>query len=236
MSSTANLQLPLLSQAQAQKHVTVNEALSILDSVAQLTLESVTTVAPPVSPLEGQGYLVPAGATGGWAGQDGTVVIYANGGWVHVSPRAGWRAFVKDEGRQYVCDGWAWQPDAVALSWYGAGVAVRVIESVHTIVNGTSNQVSLSIPAYSTVLGVTARVASTVTGTLTGWRLGVAGSSARYGYGLGLSAASWGYGINCQPLNYWEDTPLVVTAENGVFSGGSVRLAVQLIRLGVPRM
>ena len=38
MAETAKLTLPLLEAAQAQKHVTVNEALVRLDAAAHLTL------------------------------------------------------------------------------------------------------------------------------------------------------------------------------------------------------
>ena len=40
MADTTNLTLPLLAASQAQKHVTVNEALTRLDGMVQLTLRS----------------------------------------------------------------------------------------------------------------------------------------------------------------------------------------------------
>ena len=55
--------------AQAQKHVTVNEALARLDAAAQLRVISFAETTPPASAVDGAGYLVPAGATGAWAGQ-----------------------------------------------------------------------------------------------------------------------------------------------------------------------
>jgi hypothetical protein len=62
MTDTANLALPLVQPAQAQKHVTVNEALARIDGLAQLTLQSVSETVPPVSPAEGTAYGVPSGA------------------------------------------------------------------------------------------------------------------------------------------------------------------------------
>jgi len=47
MAETSQFNLPLLSASQAQKSVTVNEALSILDAVAQLRIVSSTTTTPP---------------------------------------------------------------------------------------------------------------------------------------------------------------------------------------------
>ncbi len=236
MSNTANLQLPLLAQAQAQKHVAVNEALSILDGLAQLTLESVSTVTPPGGATEGQAYLVPWGATGVWATRVGDVAVFSNGGWLYVRSRAGWRAFVKDEGRQYLCDGAVWHPDALAVSWYGAGLAAQVIEQDHNITNGAVNTTAIVIPAFSTVVGVTGRVVQAITGSLSAWHLGVNGSRARYGAGLGTAEGSWAYGMSGAPLTYYRDTPLVLSAASGAFVAGRVRLSVQVLRLGVPRV
>lgn len=44
---TPNLSLPFILPAQAQKHVTHNEAIELLDMVVQLTLESVGATDPP---------------------------------------------------------------------------------------------------------------------------------------------------------------------------------------------
>ena len=91
MPDTAKLGLPLVSPAQAQKHVTVNECLMRLDALVQLALVSVGAAVPPASPTEGEAHSVGAGATGAWVGQDGQVAVFANGGWVFLTPQAGWQ-------------------------------------------------------------------------------------------------------------------------------------------------
>ena len=48
---TSNLSLPFIMPAQAQKHVTVNEALVRLDGLAQLRLQSISVTTPPVAIL-----------------------------------------------------------------------------------------------------------------------------------------------------------------------------------------
>ena len=45
--TTANLGLPLLLPAQAQKHVTHNEALQLLDILVQARVEDRTRTVPP---------------------------------------------------------------------------------------------------------------------------------------------------------------------------------------------
>ena len=50
---TARFGMPLLQPAQAQKHVTVNEALMRLDASVNLVIQSVSQVSPPLAVLAG---------------------------------------------------------------------------------------------------------------------------------------------------------------------------------------
>ncbi len=236
MADTVNFALPLLVAAQAQKHVTVNEALARLDALAQLRLESLVTTTPPAVVGEGLAYAVPAGAVNAWNGQAGKIAVGANGGWVFVTPRAGWRAWVVDSGRLALFDGSDWREDALAVSSGGAATLHRVIEFDHAITAGTSNTTNVVIPNGAQVIGVTGRVTAAITGTgLTGWELGVAGATNRYGSGLGLGVGSWLRGLTGQPVTYWADTPLELTALGGSFASGTVRLAIHLVELTMPR-
>ena len=88
-NETMRLQLPLLQPAQAQKHVTVNEALMRLDGLTNAVLESASVAVPPEAVIDGQSWGVPSGASGAWAGQGGRIAVGANGGWVFVVPSRG---------------------------------------------------------------------------------------------------------------------------------------------------
>ena len=67
-NTTTHLMVPYLAAAQAQKHVTHNEALRILDGLVQLSVLDRDLAAPPASPADGDRYIVGSGATGDWAG------------------------------------------------------------------------------------------------------------------------------------------------------------------------
>ena len=54
MSDTTRLGLPLLQPAQAQKHVTVNEALMRLDGTVNLVLQSTVATSPPGAVIDGR--------------------------------------------------------------------------------------------------------------------------------------------------------------------------------------
>jgi hypothetical protein len=111
--TTANLAMPYILPSQAQKHVTHNEALQILDAVTQLTVTA-TLTAPPSDPLEGACFAIAASAIGIWLGRDGKLALRQDGGWIYIAPREGWRAWFLAEDRLRIHDGGDWQPfDAI---------------------------------------------------------------------------------------------------------------------------
>jgi hypothetical protein len=109
MPDTTNIQsLPLIQPSQAQKHVTHNEALKVLDLIVQMTVESRTLSVAPSSPVLGACQIVGPGATGLWAGQDGAATTFTGIVWEFYPPKTGWTAWVVDEGQAVVYDGAAW--------------------------------------------------------------------------------------------------------------------------------
>jgi len=236
MARTAQLSLPLVMPAQAQKHVTVNEALARLDAAAQLRVHSSQVAIPPASAVDGTSYLIPQHATGSWEDKAGQVAVWCNGGWVYLAPRAGWRAWDDSLAGHQTFDGSGWVPHAVTVSSNGAAMAWRVIEFNHVVSAGPVNHTSVSIPASAQVVGVTGRVVSALSGPgLASWRVGVAGSENRYGSGLGTGLNSYLLGLSGAPVTYYATTPLLIGAEGGSFATGVVRLALHIVELTPPR-
>src|SRR5215210_4937009 len=110
MTDTTNLALPLIEGAQAQKHVTHNEALRILDTLVQLAVLNRDLNAPPASPSEGQRWIVKASPapTGAWANHGNQVATWQDSTWQFNSPNIGWVAYVVDEGTLLAWNGSAW--------------------------------------------------------------------------------------------------------------------------------
>ncbi len=109
MTETANLGLPCIDAAQAQKHVTHNEALRILDTLVQLAVLDRDLTSPPGSPGEGQRWIVKnASPSGAWAGHGNQIAAWQDGGWQFSSPKVGWLAYVVDEGVLLAWSGSAW--------------------------------------------------------------------------------------------------------------------------------
>ncbi len=116
MSESNNLGLPFLDAAQAQKHVTVNEALSRLDALVHLAVMSRVLATPPATPAQGDRYLVPVAATGSWASHIGKLAMWLEGAWNYVLPREGWRLWVSDEDALLSYNGTAWVAGGVPTS------------------------------------------------------------------------------------------------------------------------
>lgn len=105
---SSRLGLPYMQPAQAQKHVTHNEALRILDQVTQLVVVRFDAQTPPPAPQDGQGYALGTAPTGDWAGQGGMLAFRADGVWLFLAPQDGWRAWGLEEAetRIYRAGGW----------------------------------------------------------------------------------------------------------------------------------
>ena len=106
--NTPSIQLPYILPAQAQKHVTHNEALDQLDQLVQLVVTAFDETTPPAEPQEGTAYTIGNSATGDWAGLDGKIACWQNGGWVYTAPKSGWRA-ATPAGDFRIFDGAAWK-------------------------------------------------------------------------------------------------------------------------------
>lgn len=233
MSDTPQLKLPLLASSQAQKHVTVNEALVRLDALTHPIALSASVFSPPAAE-DGDAYIVPNGATDEWAGREGLLAVFDNGGWFFLTPRRGWRVWIEDENDYSTFASGRWI-SALSGAYREGAYSSILISTSDEVLSGTSHVTSLSLPNRAVVIGVTARVLTEVTGIgVTGWRIGVAGSDDRYGAAIGLVKDSASNGVTGTPVAYYADTPLQITAEGGAFDGGQVRLAAHYILLTPP--
>jgi hypothetical protein len=84
------------------------------------------------------------------------------------------------------------------------------------------------------IFAVSARVVSTLTGSLTSWQLGDGDQIDRYGSGMGLDVGSYAQGLLGTPMTVYTETPLVVSAIGGTFSGGVVRIAAHYFEVDLP--
>ena len=104
------LGLPYILPSQAQKHVTHNEAIQMLDALVQLGVRDDALSEPPTVPVPGDRYIVGADATGLWENREGEVAAWQGGAWHFYLPREGWLAHVARDDRMVRYRDNAWGP------------------------------------------------------------------------------------------------------------------------------
>ena len=209
MSDTStHLGLPYLLAAQAQKHVTHNEALRLLDAIVQLSVLDRTRTTPPASPADGDRHLVASGATGLWAGWDLNVAFWVDGSWLRLVPRQGWLVWIAAEQVFLVWNGSAWDPvgvpqdvsDAIFSLINDADPTKKALFLLSGITTGTTR--SFTLPNASSELAILAGTQTftgnksfsgtlTASGTFTvsaaSASIGTATTTATYGLGTGAT-------------------------------------------------
>ncbi len=232
MTETARFGLTLLEAAQAQKHVTVNEALARLDALAAARVEGLGVTSPPAA-TEGEVWGVGTGAGGDWAGQDGRLALWLNGGWAFADAVVGWQVWNAATASRWTRVAGGWVEAAQVESPGGAQSHFRIAETDHTVGTGATSDTVAFIPDKAVVFAITARVIAPITGA-TSWSLGVAGSPDRYGSGFGTAAGAFAEGVTSEPIAYYGGAGLRLSAAGGTFSGGVVRLAAHYLAVTPP--
>lgn len=232
MTDTPRLALPVIEAAQAQKHVTHNEALVLLDALTQLAVESRTLTAPPGSPADGACYIPAAGATGAWSGWDGQIALYSGGGWLKIVPVSGLKAWVKGERLTVTFEDGIWR-DGIALTASGGRVTLRAKEEELTLSGAYVETADAAfIPNRAIVLGVAARTTLAITGA-TSYGVGVAANTTQFGNLLAVTLGATNVGV-IGPAGFYADTKVRVSANGGTFTAGKVRLVVYFLEMSAP--
>ncbi len=141
--------LPLLQAGQAQKELTHNEALTLIDMLIHAQVESMTLGSPPSGAAVGQCWVVAPGASGAWAGHDSALAGLTLGGWRFASPRKGVHVLCAADGQGYTHDGTVWQADPLRPDGVYIGGS-RVV---------TSQQSAIADPSGGSVADTQARTA-----------------------------------------------------------------------------
>ncbi len=131
---SSNLGLSYIAPSQAQKHVTVNESLRLLDAVVQLSVLDKDLTTAPTTPNDGDRFIISAGATGDWVDKDNNVAAFQDGAWAYFAPRTGWVSHVADEGENYQFDGVTWmkteKPQDLSLGTTIGGSVTSIRQTV----------------------------------------------------------------------------------------------------------
>ena len=113
MDHTARFELPYLAPGQMQKELFHNEALQTADMLLCPAVDAAAATTPPSNAAIGACYLLGPGATGAWAGQDGALACFTEGGWRFVAPIEGMSLIDRSSGETMVRRDGVWEAGIV---------------------------------------------------------------------------------------------------------------------------
>ncbi len=157
-NTTDKFELPLLASGQAQKELTHNEALTLIDALLIPIVESVAAVSVPANPALGRAWIAGATPSGAWAGHANALACWTDGGWRFISAIDGMSVWSRADAMHARFQSGAWTIGSVN----GAAYKVQGVQVIGP------QRPAIATPAGGTVIDAEARVA--LTGVLSALR------------------------------------------------------------------
>lgn len=132
--ATPRFGLPLLFVGQAQKEAFVNEAHALTDAILHCAIAG-EAAAPPVTPDDGECWLVSSNPTGAWAGHSGKIACHHVGNWLFITPRDGMRVLNRATGQDHRYHGSWLAPDTPSPPVGGATVDTEARLAIQQLVS-----------------------------------------------------------------------------------------------------
>lgn len=133
--TTSRLALPLIAPGQAQKELTHNEALALIDLAIAPVVEAVSVNDPPPSPTAGQCWIVGTAPTGAWAGRAAALAGWTAGGWRFQPARRGMTVHRSIDGACVRYDGTSWRvPPTLSAASGGTVIDVEARNLLQTLI------------------------------------------------------------------------------------------------------
>ncbi len=110
---TGRHRLPLLAVSQAQKEITHNEALVLIDALLHMAVEAALPAAPAVTDNDiGKSWAINVAPTGAWANKAGQIACWVGGSWRFIVPHEGMRVWNKSTRRHslFISGQWTTAP------------------------------------------------------------------------------------------------------------------------------
>lgn len=227
-TTTPRLSLPFIQTAQAQKEVTHNNALNLLDALMRPVVMSMSVNTPPGSPTAGDCHIVGGSPSGAFTGHTNKIAYYSENGWIFLAPFK-WLEIVNEaDDTRYVYNGTAWVEFGLLLKDSGEYLRISQKEEEVTL-SGASTNSTITIPDRALVIAVNSRVTLAITGA-TSFSVGVSGDNTRYGNALGIALDTTNVGVSLNPIAYYADTVIRFTANGSNFTAGKVKVTVQYLQ------
>lgn len=139
MSVATGPKIPIMvSAALGDGYLTAgNTMLRALQSLVQPNVKNMTTTTPPVSPSNGDMYVVAAGGTGAWTGKDNQIAYWStdnlnapSGEWEFYAPKTGWVVGNQADAKLYIYNGTSW---ALASPTSAGSISIASVENTGAV-------------------------------------------------------------------------------------------------------
>lgn len=237
---TGRLKLPYIVQAQAQKEVTHNQALNILDVLVNTVVQEITDT-PPEKVNEGDIYIVGKKPQGIFDGNANNLAQFSEGSWTFYQPINYMEAVIVDKLKKYSFVDNGWLPvDSLGSTANRSSKENQKSNITNIPLEVSQWQEDLEmkgkvvtskniIPHHSSVIAVNIWVIDEVTG-VPSFAVGVKEDPSRYGDKLKASKNTTNIGMSYHPVTYYQDTPITIMPNQMEFKSGMIRLVVQYLQ------
>jgi len=244
MTYTNRLKLPLLYSGQAQKEITHNEALNLLDVLVNPVAQEININSPPTDLKTGKLYVIGLEPTGEFKDHKNKIAQRLENSWRFIKPHKWLEVTYSKDGIKYRFTGSNWEQIGSILlpvrtnpqisNEYlikkdtGEYLQVLHLEEERKLLDEFTES-TIKIPHHSYVIAVNIRVIEEITGAAS-FSIGVSDDPKRYGNNLSFAKDTTNIGLTNHPLTYWNDTSIRITADNNRFTSGMIHIALQILK------
>lgn len=231
---TGRLKLPYI--VQAQKEVTHNQALKILDVLVNTVAKGIIDT-PVDNPNEGDIYIIGKTPQGIFDGNANNLTQFTEGSWSLYQPLNYMEIMVIESRQKFIFIDNEWVPSNA-----GSNCSDKVNSddpnNKHSTIEYWQEDLQLSgrvvssknvIPDHSSVIAVNIWVIEEITGSPS-FAVGVKEDPSRYGDKLNVVKDTTNVGMTYHPVTYYYDTPITIMPNQMEFTGGIIRVSVQYLQ------
>jgi len=242
--------------AQAQKEITYNEALNMLDVLVDPVIQAIGVNKPEEIKEEiliGNLYVIGNKSEGDFAEHPNEIaqkISQASNGWRFLKPNIWMQVTHSKDGSKYCFNGKSWQknkqkstqiieekiePNIIPKSLEillekEGGEYLKILHFLQEVaLNGSHVDTTIKIPKFSIVIAVNIKVITPLTGC-TSFSIGVPDEATRYGSNLSPNKDTTNIGLTSHMQTYWQDTPIRITANGNNFTGGTLLVTIQCFK------
>lgn len=156
---TPRLALPLIASGQAQKELSHNEALALIDAALQPAALDIGVDVPPEAPAIGACWIIGADPVGAWAGHPAALASWTDDGWRFVAPLDGMAVWLAGERLEARYASGSWDVGLVRASRLEVG-GMQVVGGQQAAISAPVDGTTVDMQARAAISGILGALAA----------------------------------------------------------------------------